>query len=562
MADVANVPAVVVEGVANCLSDEIGHFFDELATRNPRFPGVLANPRRNDLRSMCLVHRSWTPLVQRVMRRRVRIHFQTSLKRFLKGPHCGPWVVELWYIHDREYAPRREKGKKGRKVQGNTTSHWELLAELLSRLPNLRFLSVELRDDPWPGDSDLDSDEDESDSDEDVELTAAVQNAQNSEAEPEVEALKISLAAIYEKAAAKEKINCRGIMATIRAIGRLSSLEGLSILSDLFHTNTTEYNTYRHRRYIPYLLPLCDELSNLTKLRFLHIRGWSTFYNRRIALGLEVTDAKAIEEKRKADTEEKEFYSALSRKCPPPSLKNLVVEIPHYRCDYFGWLQGRKNEYSLDNLCVVFDESCSTIHVIKWATLMGDNAPRLLNLRVEHSDEGLEEGGIGEFEWELRLLSAQKFFGQQTRLETLHVAPVLAIGELPITVTDFRIVLDTIPPETSMFSNNSFRRNTWKQRDYALREIVEGGIPELCDFVELSITDKENEYGDLICDGNIARSLLPRTFKYCDEDLNCVELNVVEEQGFARRAADFLLYGRVQWYVYPPCKWNTMLTLL
>ncbi len=140
--NVTNLPAIVVEGIANCLSDEIGHFFDELATRNPRFPGVLSNPRRNDLRSMCLVHRSWTPVVQRVLRRRVRIHSERSLKRFLKGPHCGPWVGELWYIHDKgidssqEEEEGGERGGERRKVIGNSWQSCSHVFQIYASFPS------------------------------------------------------------------------------------------------------------------------------------------------------------------------------------------------------------------------------------------------------------------------------------------------------------------------------------------------------------------------------------------------------------------------------------------
>ncbi len=98
----ARVPPVVVESVASFISDTmVGHFFEELATRNPRHHSVLPNSHRTDLLSMCLVHRTWTPIMQRILRRRVRIHSPLRLKGFLESPTCGPWVVELWYIYDK-----------------------------------------------------------------------------------------------------------------------------------------------------------------------------------------------------------------------------------------------------------------------------------------------------------------------------------------------------------------------------------------------------------------------------------------------------------------------------
>ncbi len=278
-----------------------------------------------------------------------------------------------------------------------------------------------MRDDPFPGDSDLDNNyEGESDSDEDEEQTrtASAQTSTSSEAEPEIEALKTSLAAHYEKAAAKEKIACGGIMACIRAIGGLSALEGLSVLADVFYTKMTEYSTFRHRQYVPYILPLCDELPKLTKLEHLHIRGWSGFYNIQNEFGIVI-----ISDDDEGRSQEKELFTKLARKSPPSSLKNLIIEIHHHSplCNYSGWLLEPKNDYALQNLFVVFDESCTIGHVINWTTSVEKNVPQLRNLRVEMSDRGFGEDDLGDLEQELRadgdieVCRSTNTFGQSTR---------------------------------------------------------------------------------------------------------------------------------------------------
>ncbi|KAL5525251.1 hypothetical protein ACEPAF_9121 [Sanghuangporus sanghuang] len=93
--------------------------------------------------SMSLVHRSWTTIAQRGLRRRVVIPYQ-HINRFLLSPFCGPWITEMiiyWSV---------ENGSIG-VTKGDI---W-LLEALLDRTPNLRSLSfntslVWLKDFPQP----------------------------------------------------------------------------------------------------------------------------------------------------------------------------------------------------------------------------------------------------------------------------------------------------------------------------------------------------------------------------------------------------------------------------
>ncbi len=66
---------------------------------------------------------------------------------------------ELWYTYDNVSSDLMDLSLF---VAGEKRSHWQLLAKLLSRLPNLRFLSVELNDYPEPS---CDSEEKEEEQD-------------------------------------------------------------------------------------------------------------------------------------------------------------------------------------------------------------------------------------------------------------------------------------------------------------------------------------------------------------------------------------------------------------
>ncbi len=127
-------------------------------------------------------------------------------------------------------------------VIGEKRSHWQLLAELLSRLPNLRFLSVELNDNPEPSWSDSEEEEEEEDSDSEDEDGSVSEKEVISKAEPskkgglepgEAEALVEEMKYVmehgedpFDRICRQERFDCRGIREALSAIGRLSNLEG------------------------------------------------------------------------------------------------------------------------------------------------------------------------------------------------------------------------------------------------------------------------------------------------------------------------------------------------
>ncbi|KAI5118763.1 hypothetical protein M0805_004849 [Coniferiporia weirii] len=140
---VVGMPLVVLEQVLDQIVEQMGDCVREALNQYPdnevRYPDL----RRRDLINMSLVHRAWTMPAQRALRRRVVLNSDRRLQLFLRSPHCGPWVQELIYSYD-PFAELNEHGNS----DGGTSSpvldiRWQLLASLLQRLPNLRFLSIE-----------------------------------------------------------------------------------------------------------------------------------------------------------------------------------------------------------------------------------------------------------------------------------------------------------------------------------------------------------------------------------------------------------------------------------
>lgn len=130
------LPHVVLECAVECMTDIMCHFFLETrldATHHRKVEDPITQGLRADLARMCQVHRSWTPVVQRCLRRRVVIRDYSQLQAFSQSPLCGPWVREFAYcnlaydrvVYDSDSPPARCQG--------------ELLASALSRMPNLRF---------------------------------------------------------------------------------------------------------------------------------------------------------------------------------------------------------------------------------------------------------------------------------------------------------------------------------------------------------------------------------------------------------------------------------------
>lgn len=101
----------------------------DVAATEPRWERAFACNGK-DLRSMSLVHRSWTLPARNVLRRRAVVPF-AHMTRFLRSSFCGPWVKEMilyWTINVR---PR-----------GVFEGDIETLGAILFRLPNLEILSL------------------------------------------------------------------------------------------------------------------------------------------------------------------------------------------------------------------------------------------------------------------------------------------------------------------------------------------------------------------------------------------------------------------------------------
>lgn len=88
---------------------------------------IVGNRNDSDMRSMSLVHRSWTSHAQRRLKRRALVH-HTDLEAFLHSPVCGPCLTELivyWMV-----------------VHGWTVIlDLRLLEAVLMRAPNIRSLA-------------------------------------------------------------------------------------------------------------------------------------------------------------------------------------------------------------------------------------------------------------------------------------------------------------------------------------------------------------------------------------------------------------------------------------
>ena len=86
-----------------------------------------------DFNRMSLVHRSWTPIARRGLRRRVVIPYW-QIRNFLVSPLCGPWITEMivhWEVHNG--------------MIGVTLEDIALFEALLERVPALRSLVFKTR---------------------------------------------------------------------------------------------------------------------------------------------------------------------------------------------------------------------------------------------------------------------------------------------------------------------------------------------------------------------------------------------------------------------------------
>lgn len=92
--------------------------------------------REKDLKNLCLVHRSLTPIAQRALRRRIIVGSQSDLRRLLCSPFCGPWIRELvlyWDLGSLAYV------NENRQFLSEVL---DMLSTLFSRAPNICTFSL------------------------------------------------------------------------------------------------------------------------------------------------------------------------------------------------------------------------------------------------------------------------------------------------------------------------------------------------------------------------------------------------------------------------------------
>ncbi len=505
------VPLIVVDHVALFISDTlIGHFFDELATRNPKKRVVPPNPHRKDLLSMCLVYRTWTPVVKRILRKRVRIHTPDRLMRFLAYPDSGQWVVELWYIHD--MTPSKKKTKSPVVVSGKQ-GHWHQLAELLSRLRNLRFLSVEL-----------------------VDRSGAHYNPKEAD----------GIVDPFDKASREERIDCAGVRDALAAIGKLSDLEGLVLVCDAFRVAHGRHGEFKSSRYFPFFIQACQQLPKLTNLKYLHIRGWGGWHDPVADIQI---DGGNLDEVEMPQMDQEPMSESLVGKTPPASLKTLVLEVPHYRSpfNHIKWLQHPQGDYNPQNLFLRFNEDCEPMYAIEWSMMWKDTAlspsPSLENVRLEFPDPCNQDNGdeidVGP---SVRKAISRLVMAQLTGARTLHAAPIFLDAPFPSTLEDLRIVFES----TSRSEPEWAHEVAWGRRDSALEDLIRGlksrGAHRK---IVVTVTEEgddegyfdERDYDDI-------EDYLGCTIEFCGD--NGIELYKAEEKDVRGRIHDFLLYGQVQ----------------
>lgn len=89
------IPRVVVELVAEEVHSERGAFVDVCANAHDIFQKLGDADPNETLRTMSLVHPSWTGIAQRCLRRRISAWSLSELHNLFRSHHLGPWVQEL-----------------------------------------------------------------------------------------------------------------------------------------------------------------------------------------------------------------------------------------------------------------------------------------------------------------------------------------------------------------------------------------------------------------------------------------------------------------------------------
>ena len=94
-------------------------------------------PSDQILRTMALVHRSWTDPAQRVLRRRVLVTGQKAMRLLLQSPFLGPWVRDL--------SVKLSNRSRGGKVPDDNVEkeNPRLLGRILSKCTGVKILDLE-----------------------------------------------------------------------------------------------------------------------------------------------------------------------------------------------------------------------------------------------------------------------------------------------------------------------------------------------------------------------------------------------------------------------------------
>lgn len=118
------IPALLAEYI-----DSQRRPFGMIERASYHYNGEIAD---DELENMALVHRSWTDVAQRYLRRRIHISSGASLRPVMQSTIIGPWVRELSSLCNLAYT--------NPKLATNETPR--LLAGVLQKCPNLTHLNI------------------------------------------------------------------------------------------------------------------------------------------------------------------------------------------------------------------------------------------------------------------------------------------------------------------------------------------------------------------------------------------------------------------------------------
>ncbi|KAH8109559.1 hypothetical protein DFH11DRAFT_1747025 [Phellopilus nigrolimitatus] len=121
------VPLIALDEIVDMFRDDIGPL---QLVDTPSGMISVGGQSHQALKSMSLVHRSWTAIAQRVLRRRAIVTSVGQADAFLCSPYCSPCLRELVI----------DIGGGDHKLQ-----MWMLCAEIIRRVPNLQKLYVKVK---------------------------------------------------------------------------------------------------------------------------------------------------------------------------------------------------------------------------------------------------------------------------------------------------------------------------------------------------------------------------------------------------------------------------------